>query len=114
MMLTGPVWAQTLPGGLTREQMQAIPPDVLKNLPAVIWMKIPLSTPKAIPPALLAKIPPEAATMTPEQAKAYYRRLDPARQKSLKELAKDIKARIDSVPGLMDKLKALANSVRGS
>jgi hypothetical protein len=122
VILTGSVWAQSLPGGLTQEQIKAIPPDVLKNLPPDIWSKIPLSTLKAIPPDLfskippdlLAKIPPNAATMTPEQAKAYYRSLDPAQQKSLKEEAKQIKAQIDGVPGLMDKLKALYRSLRGS
>jgi hypothetical protein len=122
MMLTGSVWAQSLPGGLTREQLKAIPPDVLKSLPPDIWTKIPLSTLKEIPPDLfthippdlLAKIPPNAATMTPEQAKAYYRSLDPAQQKSLKEEIKQIKAQIDAVPGLMDKLKALYKSLMGS
>lgn len=122
MMLTGSVWAQSLPGGLTREQMKAIPPDVLKSLPPDLWTKIPLSTLKAIPPDLfanippdlLAKIPPNAATMTPDQAKAYYRSLDPAQRKSLKEQFQQIKARIDAVPGLMDKLKALVRSLRGS
>ena len=122
MMLTGSVWAQSLPGGLTQEQIKAIPPDVLKSLPSDVWKKIPLSTLKAIPPDLfskippdlLAKIPPNAATMTPEQAMAYYRSLDPAQQKSLKEQALNIKAQIDAVPGLMDKLKALYKSLRGS
>jgi len=122
MMLTGSVWAQSLPGGLTQEQIKAIPPDVLKSLPPDVWKKIPLSTLKAIPPDLfskippdlLAKIPPNVATMTPEQAKAYYRSLDPSQQKSLKEQALNIKAQIDAVPGLMDKLKALYKSLRGS
>jgi hypothetical protein len=122
MLLTGSVWAQSLPGGLTREQLKAIPPDVLKSLPIDILTKIPLSTLKEIPPDLfknippdlLAKIPPNAATMTPEQAKAYYRGLDPAQQKSLKEELKQIKAQIDAVPGLMDKLKALYKSLIGS
>jgi hypothetical protein len=122
MLLTGSVWAQSLPGDLTQEQIKAIPPDVLNSLPSDVWKKIPLSTLKAIPPDLfskippdlLAKIPPNAATMTPEQAKAYYRSLDPAQQKSLKEQAKQIKAQIDAVPGLMDKLKALYRSLRGS
>ena len=122
MLLTVPVWAQTLPGGLNQEQLKSIPPDVLKSLPPDIWSKIPLSTLREIPPDLftkippdlLAKIPPNAATMTLEQAKAYYRGLDPAQQKSLKEQAKQIKAQIDAVPGLMDKLKALYHSLRGS
>ena len=122
IVLTVPSWAQTLPGGLTQEQLKAIPPDVLKSLPPDVWSKIPLSTLRdippdlfsKIPPDLLAKIPPNAATMTPEQAKAYYRSLDPAQQKSLKEQAKQIKAQIDAVPGLMDKLKALYHALRGS
>lgn len=122
LLLTGSAWAQSLPGGLTTDQLKAIPPDVLKSLPPNILTKIPLSTLreippdlfKNIPPDLLAKIPPNAATMTPEQAKAYYHSLDPAQQKSLKEYALEIKARIDAVPGLMDKLKELARSLRGS
>ena len=122
MLLTGTVWAQSLPGGLTREQLKAIPPDVLKSLPPNILTKIPLSTLKQIPPDLfknipadlLAKIPPNAATMTPDEAKAYYHSLDPAQQKSLKEEIKQIKAQIDAVPGLMDKLKALYKSLTGS
>jgi hypothetical protein len=122
MILTGSVWAQPLPGGLTQEQLKAIPPDVLKSLPPNILTKIPLSTLKQIPPDLfrnippdlLAKIPPNAATMTPDQAKAYYHSLDPAQQKSLKEEIKQIKAQIDAVPGLMDKLKALYKSLTGS
>jgi hypothetical protein len=122
VLLTGSVWAQSPPGGLTPEQMKAIPPDVLKSLPPNIWSKIPLSTLKEIPPdllskippSLLEKIPPNAATMTPDQAKAYYRSLDPSEQKSLKEQAKQIKAQIDAVPGLMDKLKALWKALRGS
>ena len=52
--------------------------------------------------------------MTPDQAKAYYKSLDPSQQKSLKEYAKQIKAEIDAVPGLMDKLKALLKALRGS
>ena len=122
MLLTGSVWAQSLPGGLTPEQLKAIPPDVLKSIPPDILSKIPLSTLKAIPPDLitkipldlLAKIPPNAATMTPEQAKAYYRSLDPAQQKSVKEELKQLKAQIEAVPGLMDKLKALVKSLMGS
>jgi len=122
MLLTGSAWAQSLPGGLTPEQLKAIPPDVLKSLPPDLWTKIPLSTLKSIPPDLLskvppdllAKIPPNAATMTPDQAKAYYKSLDPAQQQSIKDQAKQIKARIDSVPGLMDKLKELLKSLRGS
>ena len=122
MLLSGAVWAQPLPGGLTQQQLKAIPPEVLKSLPPDVWTKIPLSTLQAIPPDLftkippdlLAKIPPNAATMTPEQAKAYYESLDPAQKKSLKELAKQIKAQIDAVPGLMDKLKALYKALRGS
>jgi hypothetical protein len=122
MLLTGSAWAQPLPGGLTQEQIKAIPPDVLKSLPPDIWKKIPLSTLKEIPPDLfrnippdlLAKVPPNAASMTPDQAKAYYRSLDPAQQKSLKEQIKQIKAQIDAVPGLMEKLKALYRALRGS
>ena len=122
MLLSGPAWAEPLPGGLTQEQIKAIPPDVLKNLPPDVWSKIPLSTLRAIPPDLfskippdlLAKIPPNAATMTPEQAKAYYRSLSPDEQKSLKEQAKQLKAQIDAVPGLWDKLKELVKSLRGS
>ena len=112
LMMSGSVWAQSMPGGLTPEQLKAIPPGVLKSLPPDLLTKIPLSTLKQIPPDLftkippdlLAKIPPNAATMTPEQAKAYYRSLDPSEQKSLKEQAKQIKAQIDAVPGLMAKL----------
>jgi hypothetical protein len=122
LLLTGSTWAQSLPGGLTQEQIKAIPPDVLKRLPPDIWTKIPLSTLKAIPPDLfknippdlLAKIPPNAATMTPEQAKAYYKSLDPAEQKSIMDRLKQIKAQIEAVPGLMDKLKALLQALRGS
>ena len=122
MLLTGSAWAQYPPGSLTQEQIKAIPPDVLKSLPPDILTKIPLSTLEAIPPDLfknippdlLAKIPPNAATMTPEQAKAYYRSLSPAEQKSLKEWIKQIKAQIDGVPGLMEKLKALYRALRGS
>jgi hypothetical protein len=121
-MLAWPAPAQLLPGGLTQAQRDAIPPDVLKSLPPDLWSKIPLSTLKAIPPDLLknippdllAKIPPNAATMTPDQAKAYYKSLDPSQQKSLKEQLKQLKARIDAVPGLMDKLKALYYALRGS
>ena len=50
---------------------------------------------------------------TPEQAKAYYKSLDPAQQKSLKQQILQIKDQIDSVPGLMDKLKALYKTLRG-
>ena len=122
MLLAGSVWAQPMPGGLTPEQMKAIPPGVLKSLPPDVLTKIPLSTLKEIPPDLLtnippdllAKIPPNAATMTPDQARAYYKSLDPASRKALKEQAMEIKARIESVPGLMDKLKALVQSLRGS
>jgi hypothetical protein len=122
MVLSGSVWAQSSTGGLTPEQMKAIPPGVLKSLPPDIWTKIPLSTLQAIPPDLFSKIPPDllerippnAANMTPEQAKAYYRSLNPAQQKSLKDELRQIKVQIDSVPGLMDKLKALARSYRGS
>ena len=122
LMLTGSVWAQSLPGGLTQEQFRAIPPDVLKNLPADIWTKIPVSTLKAlppdlfknIPPGLLAKIPPNAASMTPDEAKSYYHSLDPAQQRSLKEAAMQLKSRIESVPGLMEQLKALVKSLRGT
>ncbi len=121
-ILIGPAWAQPLPGNLTRDQINAIPPGVLRNLPPDIWTKIPLSTLKSIPPDLLskippdmlAKIPPNAATMTPEEAKAYYKSLDPAQQSSLKRLAREIKDEIDAVPGLMEKLKALYKSLRGS
>jgi hypothetical protein len=125
-MLAGLVWstslpAQPLPGGLTQEQIKAIPPDVLKSLPPDVWKKIPLSTLKDIPPDLfrnippdlLAKIPPNAATMTPEQAKAYYKSLDPAQRETLKQQAKQIKAQIDAVPGLMEKLKALWKALYG-
>jgi hypothetical protein len=35
-------------------------------------------------------------------------------RQALKEQAKQIKAQIESVPGLMDKLKALLRSLRGS
>jgi hypothetical protein len=56
MMLTGSVLAQPLPGGLTREQMNAIPPEVMQSLPPDIWTKIPLSTLRAIPPDLLTKM----------------------------------------------------------
>jgi hypothetical protein len=122
LLVTAPTWAQSLPGGLTPEQMKAIPPQVLKSLPPDIWTKIPLSTLKAIPPDLfthippdlLARIPPNAATMTPEQAEAYYRSLDPAEQKTVKEQLRQIKAQIDAVPGLMDKLKALWKALHGS
>jgi len=122
VMLTASVSAEPLPSGLSREQVEAIPPDVLKHLPADIWKRIPLSTLKAIPPDLLTKIPPDllaqippnAATMTPEQAKAYYQGLEPAQKKSLKDQAKQIKAQIDGVPGLVDKLKALLRSLIGS
>ncbi len=122
MLLTGSVWAQSMTGGLTPAQLKAIPPDVLKSLPANILTKIPLSTLKDIPPDLfrnippdlLAKIPPNAATMTPDQAKAYYRSLDPAQRKTVKEELKQIKAQIDAVPGLMEKLKALYRSLMGS
>src|SRR3982751_1196614 len=87
-MLAVPVCAQA-PGGPTPEQLKAIPPDVLKNLPANVWTKIPASTLRAlppdlfknIPPDLLTKIPPNAATMSLEDAKSYYRGLDPAQQK---------------------------------
>jgi hypothetical protein len=117
-----PSWAQQLPGGMTREQFKAIPPDVLKSLPPDVWTKIPPGTLKDlppdlfknIPPDLLSKIPPNAATMTPEEAKAYYRGLDPAQKKSLKETAKQVKSQIDAVPGLMEKLKALYHALRGS
>jgi hypothetical protein len=122
VLLAVPAWAQSLPGGLTQEQLKAIPPGVLKSLPPDILTKIPLSTLRQIPPDLfskippdlLAKIPPNAATMTPEQARTYYRSLDPAQRKSLKEQAKQIKAQIDAVPGLMDKLKALYRVLLGS
>jgi len=122
VLLTGSAWAQSPPGGLTPEQLKAIPPDVLKNLPPDVWSKIPLSTLRSIPPDLfskippylLAKIPPNAATMTPDQAKAYYKSLSPDEQKSLKEQAKQIKAQIDAVPGLWEKLKELIKSFRGS
>ena len=122
LLLTSPVRAQSRPGGLTPDQMKAIPPDVLKSIPPDILTKIPLSTLKSIPPdlltripaGLLAKVPPNAATMTPDQAKAYYKSLDPADQKSIKEQAKSLKAQIDAVPGLWDKLKALVKSFRGS
>jgi hypothetical protein len=146
MMLTGPLSAQPLPGGLTHEPMKAIRLNVLKYLPADVWTTIPLSTPEPdrfrlkpsgsgsvclagdtialkaiphdlfakIPLDLLAKVPPNAATMTPDQARAYYQSLDPAQKKSLKEQVKQIKAQIDGVPGLMDKLKALLRSLLGS
>ena len=121
-MLTGAGWAQPLPGGLTPEQLRAIPPGILRSLPPDLLTKIPLSTLKAIPPDLfkdlppdlLAQIPPNAATMTPDQAVAYYRNLDPAQRKAWKEQAKQIKSRIEAVPGLMDKLKALAKALMGS
>ena len=120
-LLATPVWAQHAPGGLTPEQMKAIPPDVLKSIPPDILTKIPLKTLMSIPPDLLAKIPPDllskippnAATMTPEQAKAYYKSLDPAQQQALKEQAKQIKGQIDAVPGLMDRLKTLYKSLKG-
>ena len=67
-----------------------------------------------ISPDLLAKIPPNAASMTPDQAKAYYKSLSPDQQQSVKQQAQQIKVQIDSVPGLMDKLKALLKSFRGS
>ena len=122
LVLSAPVCAQSLPGGLTAQQLKAIPPDVLKSLPPDILSKIPLSTLKAIPPDLLtnippdllARIPPNAATMTPEQAMAYYKSLDPTQQKTLKEQAKQVKAQIDAVPGLMEKLKALYHAMSGS
>jgi hypothetical protein len=115
------VWAQTVPG-LTREQIKAIPPEVLKSLPMDVLTKIPPGTLKEIPPdlfanvppSLLAKIPPNAATMTPEQAKAYYRGLDPVSKQSLKQQGMEIKTRLESVPGLKDKLKALWASMKGS
>ena len=120
VMVSTSVWAQTVPG-LTKEQIKAIPPEVLKSLPMDVLTKIPLSTLKDIPPdlfanvppSLLAKIPPNAATMTPEQAKAYYKSLDPAQRESLKQQAKQIKAQIEAVPGLMDKLKALWKALYG-
>lgn len=120
--LPASVWAQGLPGGVTPDQLRAVPPEVLRSLPANVLSKIPLSTLKQlppdlftdIPPDLLRQIPPNAATMTPEQAKAYYRGLDPATKRSLKEQLKLIKAKIDSVPGLMDKLKALYAALKGS
>ena len=122
VLFSGSAWAQPLPSGLTQQQLKAIPPEVLKSLPPDVWSKIPLSTLQAIPPDLftkippdlLAKIPPNAATMTPEQARAYYEGLSPEQKKSLKELAKQIKAQIDGVPGLMDKLKVLYKALRGS
>lgn|ERR1700722_3370808 len=121
VMVSTSVWAQTVPG-LTKEQIKAIPPEVLKSLPMDVLTKIPLSTLKDIPPdlfanvppSLLAKIPPNAATMTPEQAKAYYKSLDPATKQTLKEQAQEIKAKLESVPGLMDKLKAMWASLKGS
>ncbi|MSP03000.1 MAG: hypothetical protein EXR07_18435 [Acetobacteraceae bacterium] len=122
LILAGSVWAQSLPGGLTPEQMKAIPPEVLKSLPPDVLSKIPLKTLMALPPDLfknitpdmLAKIPPNAAAMTPEDAKAYYKGLDPAQKQALKEQAKQIKSQIEGVPGLMDQLKALYKSFRGS
>ena len=121
-VMSGAVWAQSLPGGLTPDQLKAIPPSVLKSLPVDIWSKIPPGTLKSlppdlfrnIPPDLLSKIPPNAATMTPEEAKAYYRSLDPAQQKSLKETAKQLKAQVEAVPGLMDKIKAVIRAMGGS
>jgi hypothetical protein len=121
MVLSVSAWAQPLPGGLTHEQMKTIPPQVLSSLPPNVLTKIPLSTLREIPPDLfanippdlLAKIPPNAATMTPDQAKAYYKSLDPAQQQALKDQARQIKARIEAVPGLMDKLKALVKSLYG-
>jgi hypothetical protein len=118
MMLTGAAWAQSLPGGLTQQQLNAVPPELLKSLPSDILTKIPLGTLMAIPPDLfrnippdlLAKIPPNAATMTPDQAIAYYKSLDPAQKQALKDQAKQMKARIEAVPGLMDKLKALVKA----
>jgi hypothetical protein len=118
MMLTGAVWSQPLPGGLTQQQLNAVPPEVLKSLPRDILTKIPLGTLMAIPPDLfkdippdlLAKIPPNAAKMTPDQAIAYYKSLDPVQKQALKDEARQMKARIEAVPGLMDKLKALARA----
>ena len=122
LLLTSSAWAQPVPGGLTHDQRDAIPPEVLKNLPPDVWKKMPPGTLsqlppdlfKNIPPDLLAKIPPNAATMTPEQAKAYYRGLSPGEQNSIKETAKRLKAEIEGVPGLMDRIKAWIKSMRGA
>ncbi len=57
--------------------------------------------PKGLPP-----IPPNAASMTPGQAKAQYDALDPATKEALKKAAEPYKAQVANDPDLKTKIKA--------
>jgi hypothetical protein len=57
--------------------------------------------PKGMPP-----IPPNAASMTPGQAKAQYDALTPDRKQALKDAAAPYRAQVANDPGMKEKVKA--------
>lgn len=66
--------------------------------------------PHNIPPGALNSLPPGAASMTPEQARAYYNSMTPAQKAQAKQMAEQAKVQVNSNPGLKDQLKAMYKS----
>ncbi len=71
------------------------------QLPPGVTLPPGTTLPKGLPP-----IPPNAASMTPGQAKAQYEALDPATKQALKEAAAPYKAQVENDPGLKAQIKA--------
>jgi hypothetical protein len=64
---------------------------------------------QTMPPGL----PPGAAAMTPDQAKAAYQNLDPAQKHQVRQIAEQAKAQIAADPSLKEKIKAWIKAFRG-
>ena len=78
------------------------------QLPPGVTLPPGTTLPKNLPP-----LPPNAANMTPAQAKAQYEALDPATKQALKEAAAPYKAQVENDPGLKAQLKAWVKSMMG-
>ncbi len=64
--------------------------------------------PKGMPP-----IPPNAASMTPGQAKAMYDSMTPEQRQALKDAAAPYRAQVENDPGLKAQVKAWIKSWMG-